>query len=650
MLPLLSIKAKLLVSVATIGFFLCLFIAYLVVQTGAIRSDFLVIKSFIHDQATNGTEQILSQNVLRRELLNKDFVLYGHKQHRQIIELLFEEFAMLMPELTENSIVSNSALQNVIEYDQKYQDLLKNALWPSSEDMHQKMYALNNDIGPRLEQLSAIVKDLGFIHRDVVAADIGGRLLSGFTSARAYFNKFSLLNDETYLQRAFLEIEVAKAAMDDFNGGMKDNPKYSFQKLEHYSAQLVELMQDLDSLHKKVYIYKQESALLASRLSQAIMSKQIKNWRKLNHQTAVINQSLSSFRWNSLIFIVVAVLAGFCVLLFVGNSISRNIFELLQRLKDLSHGKGDLTQRVICRSRDELYELAEAVNHFMDKLQTIIKQAQVASLTLNDNSQQGLQLSSKNKEMLEDQQARTAQILVAIEQMSLSTKEVASNMVNSKEKTHDTFKAVQEGLTMVDNSVTAIKGLNEKMTISSEVIQSLAQESKAIEGVVDVIKSLTEQTNLLALNAAIEAARAGEAGRGFAVVADEVRALANKTQGSAKEIEGIITKLQTQSQQAVDTVEACYTFNKEATMRAHQAQNVFVQIKDTVAAMHDMTLEAATAIEQQSETTGTISRDINETNGFNQAMAADSNKNYLSNKESSDQALNLKQLLAQFKT
>ena len=186
------------------------------------------------------------------------------------------------------------------------------------------------------------------------------------------------------------------------------------------------------------------------------------------------------------------------------------------------------------------------------------------------------------------------------------------------------------------------------MENTSQICEQLEAETKAISKVLDVIKNMSEQTNLLALNAAIEAARAGEAGKGYADVAEEVRALANKTQASADEIDQSVMRLQKQSQRVVNSVNECYVFSEQSNDAAEHTKQTFNDVRKSVERIHSMSTSIATASEQQSQVTKSIRQDIEDMFSFSKSIAEAAMQSQNASKASTDSATELNQVLTKF--
>lgn len=314
-------------------------------------------------------------------------------------------------------------------------------------------------------------------------------------------------------------------------------------------------------------------------------------------------------RLSLAVMALIALGVGVLLAWIVSRSIVRPINNTLERIQTIARN-GDLSQRVGLRGRDELAQLAGAFDNFLGRVHELVRDVADASQHLTDASQQ-LNMASQNaRHHVSQQQAETDQLATAIEEMSLTAREMASNAADASHSVQETQQCSSEGKSVVVDSVKAIESLAEDVDKASSVIQALSEDSAKIGTVLEVIRGIAEQTNLLALNAAIEAARAGEQGRGFAVVADEVRTLASRTQSSTEEIQDIIARLQNGARDAVDAMEHSCGQAVQGVTRVHQSGEALDRISQAINTINMMNLQIASATEEQSAVANDISRNI----------------------------------------
>jgi len=320
------------------------------------------------------------------------------------------------------------------------------------------------------------------------------------------------------------------------------------------------------------------------------------------------------------VIVVIAIASGLTYL--VPKLLVDGIDDLISRIRGISQGEGDLTQRIQSSRFDELGLLAHAFDEFISKLQSLIKEISVNTSELNDSSQELSESYEKGQHLNIAQSQGIEMIATAINEFSVSVKEVAENAMRASNVTSETTELTENGMKVVDKSVIQVNELAESIQQASDVITHLSKESDHIATVLDVIRNISEQTNLLALNAAIEAARAGEHGRGFAVVADEVRSLASKTQDSIEEIQQMIDRLQTGVREAVESIQDGSDKVSLNVTSTEQTQKMFENIKHSTNQVSDMAIQIAAATDEQSNVSEEINSNLVNLNDQNRQSLA----------------------------
>ncbi|MDH5184147.1 MAG: methyl-accepting chemotaxis protein, partial [Gammaproteobacteria bacterium] len=271
---------------------------------------------------------------------------------------------------------------------------------------------------------------------------------------------------------------------------------------------------------------------------------------------------------------------------------------------------GDLTQRLPVVGKDEVAQLADSFNRFAAKVQNMVGMVAGSTSQIATAAEQMSAITSQSDQLMQRQKSETDMVVTAINEMAVTIREVAQNAESAAASAVQADEQSRNGQMVVMSTMESINSLATEVEHASGVIQKLEKDSQSIGSVLDVIKDVADQTNLLALNAAIEAARAGEQGRGFAVVADEVRTLASRTQESTEEISKIIQGFQTAAREAVTVMQDGRNKAESSVEQAAQAGESLNAITEAVTSINDMNQQIATASEEQSVVAEEVNRNI----------------------------------------
>ncbi|PWF61639.1 methyl-accepting chemotaxis protein [Shewanella sp. BC20] len=320
---------------------------------------------------------------------------------------------------------------------------------------------------------------------------------------------------------------------------------------------------------------------------------------------SIYHSSISIF----IILAGIAMLISIVIGLWVNRSVMNPIRDIVQNLKIIRQDS-DLTVKFKTFNDDELGQISTSLTQVIEHLRGILHSIAEAANTVNSSATELGSFTQETNKRMQQQQAETEQTATAMNEMTATVAEVAQSAAAAADSAKDADNYAANGNHIVMQSITSMSQLSEQIQKTAQVIGFLSNESQNIGRVLDVIKSIAEQTNLLALNAAIEAARAGEQGRGFAVVADEVRTLAQRTQKSTQEIEAMIATLQQGVKEAVNAMEVGINQVDDANDKANQAGQALKEIVASVDNITELNTHIATAAEEQSSVAESINRSI----------------------------------------
>lgn len=286
------------------------------------------------------------------------------------------------------------------------------------------------------------------------------------------------------------------------------------------------------------------------------------------------------------------------------------LHQLLSRLQNIASQDADLTQSLEIHGNDEFAQVATVFNQFISNLRAIVRQLADTSERLAAQASQSSASAEHSQQTLQNQHAQVEQVATAMNEMSSTVHEVAQNTQEAAHSAQQALKATDEGNQVVTQTIHSINGLANEVEQAAVVIGTLKQESTRIGGILDAIRGIADQTNLLALNAAIEAARAGEAGRGFAVVADEVRTLSVRVSSATDEIQHMVSRLQLSADDAVDVMQRGQQQAQTSVDDAEQTGMALQQIRSAINLINDMNAQVATASEEQSMVAEEINQNV----------------------------------------
>ena len=365
--------------------------------------------------------------------------------------------------------------------------------------------------------------------------------------------------------------------------------------------------------------------------------------------TRIAEEETRTASASLLAMVVLGVAVSFLAVAFLPLVVIRALNRISDRIQNIAEGDGDLTVRIDVDSRDELGQLAGHVNQFMAKLQGIIAEVLRNTDEVSRAAESLLQVSSTSQQAADQQCHAITMVVTAVNELTMAIQEVARNTSDTAQNTKAAADTTDASHASIQQAVNQVRDLAAHISQTAHTIEQLESEAQKVTSVIDVIRGVAEQTNLLALNAAIEAARAGEQGRGFAVVADEVRTLASRTQHSTQDIQGMLGQLQGGVQQAVTAMNASAVMTDEAVHSANDAGASLQGIGNAVKTISNMTLQIAAAAEEQSAVTADIDKNLVQINELAQYTAADAAKTAVQSQRLNELSQQLRQLVGRFR-
>ncbi|KPX47159.1 Histidine kinase, HAMP region:Cache: chemotaxis sensory transducer [Pseudomonas syringae pv. helianthi] len=358
---------------------------------------------------------------------------------------------------------------------------------------------------------------------------------------------------------------------------------------------------------------------------------------------------LAEFRASAITAMVVVVMVIILLLGLLIRVLMQPLHQMGRAMRDIADGEGDLTKRLAITSQDEFGALAQSFNHFVERIHTSIREVASTAAQLGEVATRVVSVSNASMDNSDQQAHRTESVAAAINELGAAAQEIAQNAARTSQQSSDASGLASDGQGVVQQTIKAMNELSGKISESCVNIESLNGKTANIGQILEVITSISQQTNLLALNAAIEAARAGEAGRGFAVVADEVRNLAHRTQDSAQQVQTMIEELQVGAREAVTNMTESQRQSEDSVGIANLAGERLGSVTRRIEEINGMNQSVAAATEEQTSVVESINVDITHINTLNQLGVDNLRQTLEACNSLEEQAARLQQLVGSFR-
>ncbi|MCL1120868.1 methyl-accepting chemotaxis protein [Shewanella seohaensis] len=506
-------------------------------------------------------------------------------------------------------------LEQIIAHEKEYVDIFNRHVVTNQQQRAKLVTGILDVKGPEIEKIISQIMQSSFTDGDVQGAFFAGKNLRELLLACLYVSKFLLDNQADQAQRFRDEIVNTHTTMDELAAAL-DNLSYQSQ-VKQAAGLLSEYEQAANGVFEAINNRNQAIVQLDNigiEMAQITSDLQDNTMKSLSEAGDIAAKEVSQKIIFINIILLIAILLSAFITVIVTQSLLRTIREVVALLNEIADGEADLTQRLPVNGHDELTQLAKNFNRFVLRIQQLVAEVKDTTVQMVSASTQLNSVTHSATQDMSSQQNETQLVASAITEMAASAVEVAASADTANKLSEDAKAQALLGRETVTRATHSMRELASKVEASATTIEQLRNDSDKIGAVLDVIRAIAEQTNLLALNAAIEAARAGEQGRGFAVVADEVRSLASRTQESTKQIQQIIQTLQDRSGSAATMMGQSREATNSTVEQVTQVESALSTITEMVMSITHSVSQMAHAAEQQSTVVEEINMSINSVN------------------------------------
>ncbi len=633
---------------------LCGFGLVLLLTVAVTGSGFLAVQAVLQGHENVGRLSAIDGMILQARRFERDFALRQNDEAAaRMREQLDKVDALLAEQLQASTAQDRARLQGMQQAIADYR-LQFDGFVQQLGDARQARTVMREAAGEARDQFDVIELDMYDAVRELrlagdklrgsdplTLAETASGLSKRMLDLRGHESQFIIdgsaesLEEWTYINDDLQT--VARSLMVWLDDDQKRAIETALQALTQYQTAFANYQQMREQSHAS------EQAMVEQARAVLAQAGEAKD-REEQTMTADSRQALLLLGAMGLAAVVLGMLAALLI--------SRSIVAPLQQAVAFARriAEGDLSQDLQHNRRDEVGQLMAAMQAMSLSLRTLVGRIGGGVSQIAAAAEQLSAITAQTSIGVQNQKMETEQTATAMHEMAATVQEVAQNAEQASQAARDADREAQQGNGVVQQAVSQIGHLATEVEESAEAIAALNQESARIGGVLEVIRNVAEQTNLLALNAAIEAARAGEQGRGFAVVADEVRALAKRAQDSTEEIEGLIASLQRLAKGAVEKMESSRTLTQRTVTLAAEAGDALGRITLAVSTIEQMNQQIAAAAEEQSAVAETISESVTRVRDIGEQSASASQQTAASSAELARLGVELQGLVAQFRS